>query len=98
MKGYFVEDIQFPYGGGWLAPENWGLFKSVKDIKQVILAYGDFHNTCEESESVCEANACAKAQLPVHILMDIWDFRIHRATPSQLSRFGYKPSELVGNL
>lgn len=97
MKGYFVEDTQFQYGGGWLAPENWGLFRSIKEIKKVILSYGDFHDSCEDDEN-CDNNLCAKAQLPAHTLMEMWEFRIHRATPSQLNRFGYKPSDLAGAL
>ena len=98
MKGYFVEDTQFEFGGGWLSIENWGLFKSLKDIRKVIMSYDDFHDSCEEEESVCDMNACNLAKLPTYQLLDIWSFRVHRATPSQFERFNYAPSDIKSEL
>ena len=91
MKGYFVEDLQ---DTSWLSITNWGLFNSISSVREVITGYDDFHEGCEEDESVCENNQCALAKLPTYQLLEIWQFRLHRATPSQFDRFGYVPSDI----
>jgi len=90
MKGYFVEDLQ---GNYFFQIENWGLFATQKEIADTIRDFPDFHDGCEENED-CNNDNCAISNLPDYALFEIWQFRPHRATPSQFERFGYKPSDI----
>ena len=64
-----------------------------KEIADTIRDFPDFHDGCEENED-CENDNCAISNLPDSALFEIWQFRPHRATPSQFERFGYKPSDI----